>query len=49
MIPEEHLIRKSKAAHFAPTINARKINFNGDGDGAEVRLAKDLPFNAPGL
>ena len=46
-IPNERLIRKSKAAHSAPTINARKINFNGDG--AEVRLARDLPFTAPGL
>ena len=41
------MFRKSKVTQFVPISNARKITFQGDG--AEVRLARDLPFNAPGL
>ena len=47
-IPNERVLRKSKFSK-TPTecSSARKINFQGDG--AEVRHAGDLPFQAPRL
>ena len=47
LIPNEHVMRKSKVRKQVTDISTRKINFFGDG--AEVRFATDLPFKAPSL
>ena len=41
------MTRKSKVTQSVPMSNARKITFQGNG--VELRLARDLPINAPGL